>query len=130
MSEVNESQRLGDTIPTEAWTDGMRCVEKFTKKLASELLYMRMEVAFIHSDDEWKAKYTDCCINFNLSSLGQDWFEELYSNIDELLAMLLLEFTNYIFPFTSSDDFTAILLDMSVAMANLAVKDRRIFWVY
>jgi len=67
-------------IPEEQWTDGMRRVVEYSRRLHMELFGMKLRVAIFdikHPDKRWLAKTNGRgSLDFNIGLLGKSWFEK------------------------------------------------------
>ncbi len=76
-----------DTIPEAEWTEGMKQVAQYAKKLANELInltWLRIEM-YKMPHGEAAATYSCGTISFNISRLGYDWFNIISPRVTSLI---------------------------------------------
>ncbi len=76
-----------DAIPESEWTDDMKQVAEYAKRLAKELIqltWLRVEM-YKMPNAEAAATYSCGTISFNISKLGYHWFDSINPSVTSLI---------------------------------------------
>jgi hypothetical protein len=83
-----------EVIPKEKWTKGMAQIHEYTVYLGKRLMGVDIRVQFVRCDsfvgNRWDACYGNRCFDYNLFTLGKNWFANGANEVVD--ALIIHEF--------------------------------------
>jgi hypothetical protein len=108
-----------NVIPREKWTPAMEWTERFSRKMAVDLLGCDISVTFVHTTNNFGACYGSRCLDFNVFRLGKAFFENAQNTdagLQRLMSLLIHEFGHHFSMDHLSSEFHDALCDLGAKL--------------
>jgi hypothetical protein len=109
-----------ELVPPDQWTGAVRNVASYAMFLARELMGVTLTVSVVRTPNNFLACYGASCLDFNLSRLGEQWFERGAS--EEVDRLLLHEFGHQYSGDHLSDAYHDALCRLGARLKRLALE--------
>lgn len=116
-----------DVIPEEQWTDGMRRVAAFARRMHRLALGEMVRVSVVNTPNYFAACYARGVLDFNLRRLGHKFFDNFPDNREQVLHLLIHEFGHFDSPNHLSKDYHEGICRVGAKLVTAALSDKTPF---